>query len=246
MRQDDRTFARLLADSETSGTVLLIGLLDEFGTEFFDWEPDTLLREIKARWRVDVPVANRDKIWALVTVLTTNLFTTDLDAFVHVCNSLSDQGADFENWNPADTQEMAWALAEISLLDGEEALKGLAPEIIAYMGAQLDAEGFTEAPQLLKAYVPVEVPREQIGLALEADSIDTNAWWDAQTRKRLSVDEYVKTRLLKLVQEVSSLPLTHANSQALADLRSRAETTLAGQAKETAQAAGSVSPTPSL
>jgi hypothetical protein len=247
MRLSDRHFSRLLQDPETPGSVLLIGLFDEYGTDFLEWEPDTLLLEIQDRWKTEVPVVNRDKIWALVTVLTTDLFWSSLEAFIHVCNALSGGGADFQNWNPADVQEMCWAIAEVTLLDPPEEGVVFSPEIVAYMQAELEAEGFSEPPQLLKPYVS-ETGRERVeeALSVDADEIDINAYWDAQTRKRLAVDEWVRERLLRLLQEVTALPLSQAQPEALAQLKENAERALAAQSTETAQARESVAPAPTL
>ena len=90
MRQEDMRAAKLLGDPNTIGTTLLVQVLDRFGLEVLDWEPQTLLMEIERSWKLEPPQFNMDKIWALMNVMSTNLFHTSLEFFIHVCNALSD------------------------------------------------------------------------------------------------------------------------------------------------------------
>lgn len=245
MRQNQQLFASYLKDPDTIGSILLVGLLDEFGTDMLDWEPETLHREINEVWKVSVPERNLDKIWALVTVLTTDTFYSSLEAFIHVCNALSGNGADFKTFDPATVQEMCWAVAETQLLNPPEKDDAFNDEIKTYMRARLDEEGFLKAPQLLRPYVP-DKAEDSVDEPLAMDGIDYNGFWDKQQRDRLEIDEYVRRRLFTLIQGIAALPLQSADRQAVQELQQRVSKALAVQLQETEQASESVAPVPNL
>jgi len=246
MRIDKRPFMRQLADPDAIGSVLLVGLLDEYGTEMFGWEPQTLDMEVKHDWSVSIPQVNKDKIWALVTELTTNLFYTSLDAFTHICNALNGSGADFQNFDFATVQEMCWAIAEVQLLDPPEEGEMFNEEIRSYMATRLKDEGFERVPKILKPYVEMPDNDETIDGVLQDDGIEAKAFWDRQMREVLSIDQFVRERLHKLFVDLASLPLENADSEAMKATLQRAGKVLAGQSQQTAREEESVRPAPVL
>jgi hypothetical protein len=222
-----------LEDPDTAATVLLIILIDRWGTEFFDWEPQTVDLQTEADFGAVMPQTNKDKVWALITYLTTDRFTHNLDLFVHTCNALSDSGADFQNYDPADVQEIAWCLAEASLL--EPMTEPLSPEITAYIGARLDEEGFSQPPRILAQYAPEPVPESDVDETLAMDEIDFKSYWDGQALKRGQVDEHIRLRLHQLLQDVADLPLSNADDEARRQLLARAGKALAEQSQQTSR-----------
>lgn len=249
MYEDKPRFAKLLMDPESIGTVLLCGLIDEFGTECFEWEPETLNIEILHAWKVTPPQVTMDKIQALLTVLTTNTFYKNLDAFNHVCNALAGDGADFENYDPASISQIAWAIAETTLVSPPEEKDSsyqFGDEIITFITAKLDEEGFSKPPRILANLVKPKDNTTEINDILTGDGIEFNGYWDMQQRKRLDVDEWIGSRLLKLMTDLSDLKLTHADPKAIQALRDRASKALAAQRRETQSESESVAKTPSL
>ena len=106
--------AALLTNEEMLATPLLVLCMDEFGTEFLEWEPETFDIEIQTRFGVQMPDSNRDKLWAMVTALTTNLFYVSLETFIPTCNMLNGSEADFDNYDPVTSEEAAWGIVEVS------------------------------------------------------------------------------------------------------------------------------------
>lgn len=236
----NEAFAKLLASRDAIATPLLVGLVDEFGTEFFSWDPDTLVAEVKSEWRINLHQANSDKIQALLTVLTTDRFTGDLQAFIHVCNSLAGQGASFEVYDPADVTEMCWALAEIGLTDPLGEKEKFTNDISIYMAAKMDEEGLQKAPKLLAPHVSLPDRTQLINDTLSADGIDHKAYFDSQQRSLMNIDVYVRERMLELVQQLGGLKLQSAQPGALEDLTARAQKALAVQSQQTAKAQASL------
>jgi len=245
MRQEEKRVADMLRDPDAIATPLLVILLDRFGTELFDWEPDTLRMEIRAAWGAEPPQENMDKIWALINIVTTNLFQVSLEFFIHACNALSGNGADFASYDPATVREMCWALSEQHLIDplGED--EDFSSEILAYMKTSLKEEGFTQVPQILAPHVGTELQdASSVEEGLAVDAIEVNAYWDMQTRKRMEIDEYLLTRMRRLISDLASLPLKNADEERVQKLKSRADTALAARQQEKAQAAETVAPVP--
>jgi hypothetical protein len=236
---------KALDDPNTPGTVLLIILIDHWGAEFFEWEPETLKLQAQADFGAEIPQENRDKIWALVTYLTTDKFFATLDAFIHICNALSDDGADFLNFDPAGVQEICWALTETQLLepyDGET----FNPEIPIYMTARLREEGFVQAPKIMAPYV-LELPSEEsVGAVVSADGIEEKSFFDKQTAKRLSVETANMQRLKQMATMLAQLPLRNASKETLSQMKARVDKAAEGQATTVRKEVGSLPPRPSL
>lgn len=247
MEKDD--IGAILRNPETPATVLLFILIDSLGVEFFDWEPTTLDHEIWAAWKVTVPQDNKDKIWALVTVLTTNLFYQNLNCFNHVCGALNNAGADFSTFDPASVSDMAWAVAEIVLLDPpdpKDPTYQFSDEISGYMSAELGREGFTKPPRILSSYVKPLADEAQLNDVLEGDGIEYKSYWDDQNQKRIDVDRYVGQKLADMLKTLSQLPLKNVDSKALQELEQRATKVLVQQSKQLEEASENSSRRPQL
>jgi hypothetical protein len=151
---------KVLSDEESYATTLLIALLDKYGTGLFDWEPATLDLEAEHVLAMkEIPQENKDKIWALITVLTTNTFYTVADAFTHVCNALSGSGADFQNWDILTPDEVLWGMTEVALIDppSEEEPHDWSEEVRYYIGNIFDMHGFSRLPKLVKSVALLDV-----------------------------------------------------------------------------------------
>ena len=135
--------AFLSGEKPAFATALFLLLSDHFGNlEWMDWEPDVLGQEVEDDFGVKMPPDVRDKIWALVSTLTTDRFYRDPLFFNHVCNALSDEPLSMMVWEPAELDEIAWALIEIGMvdLDKEEDFE-FSPEVLAYIAELLRKQG---------------------------------------------------------------------------------------------------------
>ena len=239
--------AALLTNPHASATALLLTLVDELGTDFFSWEPQTLEAEVKDTWGVTMPQIVKDKIWALVNYLTTNLFFTSLEVFIHTANALS-SGAqvDMKQYDQATVAEIAWALMETELLEppGDEGV--FSEEILAYMAKELESEGYRKVPKILSKYVEMPDSEERVNENLSMDGVDYNAFWDAQQRKKITLDQSLVNRLQRLLAELNSLPLANARKGALSTLVENARKALVEQQTSLQRAADTVQLPPSL
>jgi hypothetical protein len=237
--------ARLMQDEETFGTCLLAICMDEFGTEFFEWEPDTLEREAMGTWGIEIPDFARDRIWALVTILTTDQFYRSLELFIHVTNALNDVDIDMQVYDFPAPAECAWALAETTLVNPPDDpqtpdSERFSHDIKRYIGARLKNEGITTPPRMLQMAEYDEDPEEVVGITHGEDEDFINMHSDRQQQARMEIELYVKDRLGSLLNQFSALPLLHGNTQAVHQLLSRGGKVRAMLSPETSPAAAGV------
>lgn len=204
---------RLLQDPDTPATILLVICIDHFGTEMMDWEPDTLRLELISELEAELPTVNRDKIWALVTYLTTNQFFMTLEVFIPICNALSDSEATFTDFDPADVDEMAWAITELNLVDPiQDPHAEFSDEIRSYVGAQAREEGFTKLPPML-AWGTFDADPEERLEQFQEDPVMFNAIWDHQQKNLNAVTANVEARLNRLFTLLGALPLLSGSTE---------------------------------
>ncbi len=221
---------------DTAATCLLLLCLDEWGTEFFEWEPDSLLSAVMVAWHAKMPEKNRDKLWSLVVHLTTNTFQSSFECFTHVCNALSGQGASFEQLQPANVASMCWGITEAFLVDAPEVGEKFNAEIEAYMSVRLEYEGFHHVPRVLKPYTSLKVDKEAANANMGDEGIEYASFWTNEEQKSVLIDEAIVAQLRNLFHQLEQLPLQHANQQSLRHILQRAKSVLAEQSKAKTEA----------
>lgn len=225
----DDEVKKFIEDASTPATCLLVLCLDEWGTDLLDWEPETLPRAVHMAWNAKLPQANRDKIWALVTHMTTDTFYSDLNGFIHICNALSGHGVDFEQFDPAEIDEMCWGVTETSLIAPMEKEDRFCDEIVAYMETRLEYEGFQRVPHMLKKFVQIPAREEELNQTLTSDGSGFKNYWKMQEGRLANIDIWVKERLTALFMTLEALPLRFADEQGLQRICERAKSVLGSQ-----------------
>jgi hypothetical protein len=225
--------AGILTNEDMLATPLLVVCMDQLGTEFFEWEPDTFTAELQMRFGVDVPTVNRDKIWALVTVLTTDLFYKSLETFIPICNSLAGSEADFDDYDPVTGEEAAWGIVETGLVDppDEGSITGdrFSHEIKRYVGMTLQSEGVTTPPTLLKPFVESDNdPEEEVGINIGPDEHMVAMYEKRQQEQRNEIESYVRGRLEDLVTQLRLLPLQNGDASKVNGFVTQARSLLTG------------------
>lgn len=154
-------------EQDSYGTVLVAVLCQQFGsTEWFDWEPDVLAEAVHDDFGVKMPPAVRDKIWALVTALSTDLFWTDAVLMNHVANALTGGPTNMLDLEPAEAEEIAWAVIEVGMSDLEDNEEPpISPEIRAYVGAILERDKLPPIPPLEWAVAPTSFNADDAAVA---------------------------------------------------------------------------------
>lgn len=223
--------AQILTDENALATPLMILCVDRFGTEFFEWEPTTFEIETRAQFGVDIPDANRDKIWALVTALTSDAFYKSLETFIPTCNALNGSQASFDYYDPVTSEEAAWGIVEVTLNDppNQELDKLFSHEIRYYIGSTLKSEGVTTPPRVLVPFVEYDDdPETEAGVAIGPDESFVAMHAKRQKDEQAEITNYVHGRMALLMSQLQALPLQSGNVRAVPSLLREAQRVLVG------------------
>jgi hypothetical protein len=201
----DQQLRSFLLNEGVFATSLLAIVFDKFGTEVTEWEPETLDMEIRDGFGATLPQVNKDKLWALITALTTNQFYVSMEAFNAITQALNDEESEFQIFSPISVEGAAWAITEVTLSDPDGG--EWSPEIKAWLGVLIDNRGLLEVPPILNMAEPSGRLTE--GATQFADDVTFyEAIWSVQKSNSESITEYVEIRLNSLFKELSRLPLS--------------------------------------
>lgn len=194
-----------LENARTFGTTLLAILFDNYGTEIQHWEPETLIAELRESYGANPPRVNLDKIWGMITALTTDLFYLDPLVFNGICQALNNEESDFSYFNPISCEGAAWGIAEVTMNDMEPEAT-FSDEVAGYVGALLDYRGLVTIPPILK----MAKPSKKL-LAGIREYADDPAVFEAlmlvQDANSREITSYVQNRTQELLTELQGLPL---------------------------------------
>lgn len=208
---EKRRIRDILENPETFGTVLMAILLDNYGTEFFNWEPQSVRWQLRDDFQANLPQVNQDKIWSLITAMTTNQFQTSWEIFSQTCRSLNGEEADFSTFAPNDPEDLIWGVVEVLLNDPPDKESGteeFSPEIANYVGVILTENGIWQPPELLSfAAYAQEDPTLSAEDAFTDDPDMFAASQQNQGIRKQQLEQYVKERLSNLFSQLSQAPL---------------------------------------
>lgn len=182
-----------LQSPETSATFLNALIRRQYGDEAYDWDPLTVYLELQADYGVDMSSEAMEKWSALQVALTTNAFYNRLDAFLAICNTLSDGAPYFTAFDPVTVEEAAWGIAEVALnrnpLPFSYAIK-------QYLYVILEQDGYSEEnyPEPIKLALGLNPKR--------GDIINATAGLENKDTVELYVDE----GLQDIVKEFDKIP----------------------------------------
>lgn len=198
--------AKRFKDTTEFTSVLLSMLVDMYGTECFEWEPETIKMELEGEFNTRIPRVNLDKIHAGITLLTTNNFYRDPVSFWHTVLAFTDRVISFQYLDEdLDAEDIAWAVAEAAILDPPDEDSEWGEEVAAFIGVILKQDGFYKPPSLLKfALMPT---KDQI---LDAET--EQAIMKRQSDLEEDLLDFVRERTHKLRESLMSAPLLSSNS----------------------------------
>lgn len=224
-------YRELWLSPATSGTVLLVMLLDSYGQELFDNDAATLRMDIEDGFRVDnIPQVNIDKVMGLWCALTTDLVHTDPSTFINVANALNNVPVDPAVFDPADPYETAWALTELSMLDPGSAGR-YSPEVKRYVGEICKAFGLYRPPASMAAVADFGDENHVAAMESHAeDGMDMQFMTQQQTEFRNDIASYVSRKMARLLNELDKVPLANRDKESWSSFMRKAIKTLTGQA----------------
>lgn len=169
---DTAEIKKALESTETKATVLHAILLQQYGTEFYDWDLTTIALEVQSDFKADLSTESADRIAALQIVMTTSAFFDRLDAFMAVCGSLTSGEPLFNVFAPIETEEIAWAIAEVAL---NREMLPFSYAVKQYLKLQLQNDGYTiDFPDLFDAVLEADTKAEAQEIRKEVRVADEN------------------------------------------------------------------------
>lgn len=165
--------AEAFLDENIPATVLYTICLKTFGSEMHEWELETLWMEIQDEFKVDPADANKDKLAAAISLLVTNAFYENFQAFEAIGKGLNGQTADFEWITPLTPEEATWAVVESRILDSTP--EDFSEEVKAYI-REVHREGglFKSPPALAFCSISSVYPAEKFVPKELRDTVEIN------------------------------------------------------------------------
>lgn len=199
----------------TYATVLLTLVVDVYGTECFNWDPETLQMELNDDYQMQIPQANFDRLMVAILMQGSPDFYKSLPDFIEYCNVLSGDSYDPGTWDPADTTEIAWGMSEAMLIcppdDGDD--EPFTEEILAYIGAALSSEGIMTPPDILQLALRDSDPVAKVSTEYSDDPIMFNSIYDLESSKTESINVAIRSGLQRLSEQLDALQLRSGSTK---------------------------------
>ena len=182
----------LLLSEESFATPLFLLVMDQYGPEAMQWSPETIRLELEQDFHLKLPKATLDKIMAAISIVTTNVFYKDVTRFIELCNILSGDDFQPDEFEPADAEEMLIAITEALLLwppDDDPEDTEFSPEIREYIRQVLGQQGILKPFDVLRLAFSKD----------EASKVDVEYADDPEMYSAIYETQQNKTDELKLV-----------------------------------------------
>jgi hypothetical protein len=143
-----------LKDEKAPAIGLLAIVIAKYGTDCFDWEPESLKTQLEEDYDIEITDLQSDKIQAAITVLTSGAYEDQYEVFETCSHLLNNQPDTFEDVNPLEAEELITALAHAKLIvEGLEDRLRFSDEVNAYAGLIFYDYGFCTAPDLFQSAI---------------------------------------------------------------------------------------------
>ncbi len=214
----NRAFERaLLASDESFATPLFLLVMDRYGPDALEWAPETIRLELEEDYSLELPKVTLDKIFAAITIVTTNYFYKDVTRFIELCNILAGDDFQPDEFDPADAEEILAAVTEAMLLwppDESEENK-FSEEIVEYIRQVLGEEGIVKPFDVLQIGLNPDLASK-----LNTDYADDpemySAMWSSQEGKTAEMKATYLENMQELLSQISSLSLETGTTETVA------------------------------
>jgi hypothetical protein len=165
---------------------------------------DSILMEIEDEVKVDLSdTRNGLRLQAAVSLMfTPSMFYEDVTGFEDICNALSFQDIDPDVYDPAEPDEMAWAIAEAKIMDPPDPNEmRWSTDVRLYMGTALSYFGVPRPPVGMDAAIyPDQSVNPAMLLADEPDLV--SAVYELQSSITQQINQSVQEQLRVLYSQL--------------------------------------------
>jgi hypothetical protein len=199
-----------LANKDLFCTSVAALMIDNFGTEYLNWEPETIEMELRG---LGVVADNdlKDKIMAVTVLLTSDAFHVDFATWNNLCQVFNFDTNSSELFVPASIDDALWGCAEARILEGPADFdgQGFTPDIARYVGQMLVSEGITDPPSVLN-FAQIDTNElERRDTVLASDEFLFKSYYDKQQDIGTSLEEGLVNKTKELLRQLKTLPLKH-------------------------------------
>lgn len=177
-----RTPKQILEDEKAPATILLSTAINGFGEECFTWEPMVLKLELEEKYDCKINDLQSDKLQAAITVLTTDMYETEVTVFETFNHLFNNQHASLDEFNPLEPEELIAGMTEAYLIRGERL--EFSPEVRVYAGQIFHDYGMHGPPTLF----PEAIMKERDG----DDESKNAALHELFEAKIKQIEDYIK------------------------------------------------------
>lgn len=187
-----RTTAKeLIRDQHTTATGCFNAAEKLYGSQFRAWEPETLWHTLD-RQGVDVPLINRDKLLAAVTLTIIPAFWWEMNAFENTTMAFNNVISDHRILQEATPAQLCWSVYEAQLLYGTTTDLDEQPEFDrepeGYTAIVLNRCGYVLAPDLLSFAQPELDKLNRNGG--DVSKKEVKSAWSAMKKKKLADKDF--------------------------------------------------------
>ena len=141
-----KTHKEIISDPKAPVVALLWLITTLYGKECYTWEPLVLKAELQTDLDCELSDLQSDKIQAGITLLTTDLYESNIQVFETINYLINHQHDDMDELNPLEAEELVCGMTEAYLIKHED--MGFSPEIRVYAGQIFHNYGMHKPPKL--------------------------------------------------------------------------------------------------
>lgn len=195
-------------------------MLDNFGTDYLTWEPETVEMELLSIG-VEPTEALMDKIMAVSVLLTTNSFHTSFQAWNNLCQTFNFDKTTGDLFTPASLDDAIWGCMEARMLEGPDEYdpQGFTEDIAIYVGTMLGDLGINKPPSILQFAIQDEKELERRDMVLAADETSFKSYWEMQKTTADELEKYAVDRAKELLRQLKTLPLKNADNEIIKSIQ---------------------------
>lgn len=138
---------REIIEDQKAPVIALVWLVTKlYGSECYSWDPMVLKAELQEDLECSVTDLQSDKIQAGLTLLTTDLYESNVKVFETINYLINNQHDELDELNPMEAEEVICGLTEAYILRLEDL--DFSPEIRVYVGQIFYDYGMHKPPTL--------------------------------------------------------------------------------------------------